>query len=99
MLNIGSHVMDVGAMTPNLWLFEVREDCLNFFERASRARMPSAWYRPGGVPQDVPLKLLTDIADWLDTGSEDHTSALQSLMPPSYDVVFLKKQQSRPKTC
>lgn len=67
MLNMGSHVMDVGAMTPNLWLFEIREDCLNFFERASGARMHSAWYRPGGVHQDVPLKLLTDIADWLDT--------------------------------
>ena len=67
MLNLGSHVMDVGAMTPNLWLFEIREDCLNFFERASGARMHAAWYRPGGVHQDVPLKLLTDIADWLDT--------------------------------
>ena len=67
MLNIGSHVMDVGAMTPNLWLFEIREDCLNFFERASGARMHMAWFRPGGVHQDVPLKLLTDIADWLDT--------------------------------
>src|SRR3546814_5812758 len=59
--------MDVGAMTPNLWLFEIREDCLNFFERASGARMHSAYYRPGGVHQDVPLKLLTDIGDWLDT--------------------------------
>ncbi|WP_340316565.1 NADH-quinone oxidoreductase subunit D [Rhizorhabdus argentea] len=67
MLNLGSHVMDVGAMTPNLWLFEVREDCLNFFERASGARMHAAWFRPGGVHQDVPLKLLTDMADWLDT--------------------------------
>ncbi len=67
MLNMGSHVMDVGAMTPNLWLFEIREDCLNFFERAAGARMHMAWFRPGGVHQDVPLKLLTDIADWLDT--------------------------------
>ncbi|MBO9623076.1 MAG: NADH-quinone oxidoreductase subunit D [Sphingomonas sp.] len=67
MLNLGSHVMDVGAMTPNLWLFELREDCLNFFERASGARMHSNYYRVGGVRQDVPLKLLTDIAEWLDT--------------------------------
>ena len=67
MLNIGSHVMDVGAMTPNLWVFELREDCLNFFERASGARMHMAWFRPGGVHQDVPLKLLTDIGDWCDT--------------------------------
>ncbi len=66
MLNLGAHVMDVGAMTPNLWLFEIREDCLNFFERASGARMHCAYFRPGGVHQDVPLKLLTDIGDWLD---------------------------------
>jgi hypothetical protein len=38
LLNIGSHVMDVGAMTPNLWLFELREDIMNFYERASGAR-------------------------------------------------------------
>ncbi len=38
MLNLGSHVMDVGAMTPNLWLFEIREDCLiSSSGRAARA--------------------------------------------------------------
>jgi NADH-quinone oxidoreductase subunit D len=67
MLNLGSHVMDVGAMTPNLWMFELREDCMNFYERASGARMHANYFRVGGVRQDVPLKLLTDIADWLDT--------------------------------
>jgi NADH-quinone oxidoreductase subunit D len=66
MLNMGSHMMDVGAMTPNLWLFEIREDCLNFFERASGARMHSAWFRPGGVHQDVPQQLLDDLGTWLD---------------------------------
>ena len=65
-LNIGAHVMDVGAMTPNLWIFELREDCMNFFERASGARMHSAWFRHGGVHQDVPEKLLVDIGEWLD---------------------------------
>ena len=67
LLNLGSHVMDVGAMTPNLWLFELREDCLGFFERASGARMHSAWFRPGGVHQDVPEKLLGDIGEWCST--------------------------------
>jgi NADH-quinone oxidoreductase subunit D len=66
MLNIGSHVMDVGAMTPNLWLFELREDCMNFYERVSGARMHAAWFRPGGVHEDAPLKLLADIGDWVD---------------------------------
>jgi len=67
LLNLGSHIMDVGAMTPNLWLFELREDTMNFYERASGARMHANYFRPGGVRQDVPLKLLTDMADWLDT--------------------------------
>jgi NADH-quinone oxidoreductase subunit D len=66
LLNLGSHVMDVGAMTPNLWLFELREDTMNFYERASGSRMHANYFRPGGVRQDVPLKLLTDIGDWLD---------------------------------
>jgi NADH-quinone oxidoreductase subunit D len=59
--------MDVGAMTPNLWLFEAREDTYGFFERASGARMHMNWFRPGGVHQDVPRDLLIDIAGWLDT--------------------------------
>jgi len=66
LMNIGSQVMDVGAMTPMLWYFELREDLMVFFERASGARMHSAYFRPGGVHQDVPLKLLTDIADWIE---------------------------------
>ena len=67
MLNLASHVIDVGALTPGLWMYELREDCMNFYERASGARMHAAYFRPGGVHQDVPLKLLSDINDWIDT--------------------------------
>jgi NADH-quinone oxidoreductase subunit D len=66
LLNLGSHVMDVGAMTPNLWLFELREDTYQFYERVSGARMHANYFRPGGVHQDMPLKLAADIGDWLD---------------------------------
>jgi NADH-quinone oxidoreductase subunit D len=59
--------MDVGAMTPNLWLFEVREDTLQFYERVSGARMHANYFRVGGVHQDLPPKLLNDIGHWLDT--------------------------------
>jgi NADH-quinone oxidoreductase subunit D len=65
-LNLGSHVMDVGAMTPNLWLFELREDVMNFYERASGARLHANYFRPGGVHQDVPQALLDDIGEWLE---------------------------------
>jgi NADH-quinone oxidoreductase subunit D len=66
LLNLGSHIMDVGAMTPNLWLFEPREDIMNFYERASGARMHANYFRPGGVHQDVPAGLLDDIGEWMD---------------------------------
>jgi len=66
MLQLGSHIMDVGAMTPNLWLFEVREDTMQFYERASGARMHANYFRAGGVRYDLPPKLLADIGDWLD---------------------------------
>ncbi len=66
MLNLGSHIMDVGAMTPNLWLFEVREDTLQFYERVSGARMHANYFRVGGVHQDIPESVLADMGDWLD---------------------------------
>jgi NADH-quinone oxidoreductase subunit D len=69
LLNIGSHVMDVGAMTPNLWLFELREDIMQFYERRPARACTRLISGPGGVHQDVPLKLLTDIADWIDNRS------------------------------
>ncbi|QNM83932.1 NADH-quinone oxidoreductase subunit D [Sphingomonas sabuli] len=66
MLNLGAHIMDVGAMTPNLWLFELREDLMQFYERASGARMHANYFRVGGVRADLPEKLYADIGDWLD---------------------------------
>ncbi len=66
MLNLGSHVIDVGAMTPNLWLFEVREDLMQIYEAVSGARMHANYFRAGGVHQDIPPKVLNQIGDFLD---------------------------------
>ena len=66
MLNLGSHIMDVGAMTPNLWLFEVREDLMQIYEHVSGARMHANYFRVGGVREDLPEKMLADLGDWLD---------------------------------
>jgi NADH-quinone oxidoreductase subunit D len=65
-LNTTAHALDVGAMTPILWLFEEREKLLQFYERVSGARFHAAWFRPGGVHQDLPDGLLQDIVDWCD---------------------------------
>jgi NADH-quinone oxidoreductase subunit D len=65
LLNLGSHIMDVGAMTPNLWLFEIREQIMNFYERVSGARMHANYFRPGGVHLDAPKALLNALDTWL----------------------------------
>ncbi|OMH84686.1 NADH dehydrogenase [ubiquinone] iron-sulfur protein 2, mitochondrial [Zancudomyces culisetae] len=66
MLAVGAHVMDVGAFTPFLYLFEEREKCLEFYERVSGARMHAAYVRPGGVTADIPRGLMEDIYKWAD---------------------------------
>ncbi len=63
-LNTTAHAMDVGAMTPMLWLFEEREKLMEFYERVSGARFHAAWFRPGGVHQDLPAGMLEDIGAW-----------------------------------
>lgn len=61
LLAITTHALDVGALTPFLWGFEEREKLMEFYERVSGARMHSAYFRPGGVAQDLPEGLLEDI--------------------------------------
>lgn len=62
LLAVGCHAMDVGAMTPFLWAFEEREILMEFYERASGARMHAAFIRPGGFSYDIPISLLEDIS-------------------------------------
>jgi NADH dehydrogenase (ubiquinone) Fe-S protein 2 len=61
LLALTTHALDVGAMTPFLWGFEEREKLMEFYERVSGARMHAAYFRPGGVNQDLPKGLLHDI--------------------------------------
>ena len=64
MLNITTQAMDVGALTPPVWGFEEREKLMVFYERACGARMHAMYFRPGGVHQDLPQKLIEDISLW-----------------------------------
>lgn len=61
---VTTHAMDVGAVTPVLWMFEEREKLMEFYERVSGARLHAAYVRPGGVAQDLPRGLLQDIHVW-----------------------------------
>ena len=66
LLNVTTQAMDVGALTPPLWGFEEREKLMVFYERASGSRMHAAYFRPGGVHQDLPQKLIDDIGAFCD---------------------------------
>ena len=63
-LQIGTQGLDLGATTPFLWLFEEREKLMSFYEAVSGARLHAAYYRVGGVHQDIPLKTLDEIDLW-----------------------------------
>ena len=67
LMNVTTQAMDVGALTPPLWGFEQREKLMVFYERASGARMHAAYFRPGGVHQDLPQALIDDIAVFCET--------------------------------
>ena len=54
LLNIGTHALDIGAMTMVLYTFREREDLMDAYEAVSGARMHAAYYRPGGVYRDLP---------------------------------------------
>ena len=64
LLNVTTQAMDVGALTPPLWGFEEREKLMVFYERACGARLHAAYFRPGGVHQDLPDDLINDIEQW-----------------------------------
>jgi NADH dehydrogenase I D subunit len=65
LMSITTHALDVGALTPFLWGFEEREKLMEFYERVSGARLHATYIRPGGVQQDIPLKLLADIYSFI----------------------------------
>lgn len=65
-MSVFTHVMDVGALTPFLWLFEERENLMEIYERICGARMHSAYVRPGGVAIDLPIGTLKDIHHFIE---------------------------------
>jgi NADH-quinone oxidoreductase subunit D len=79
LLNIATFAIDVGAMTPILWSFEEREKMMEFYERASGARLHAAYFRPGGVHQDLPPELIDDIATFCGTFPQ-HIDDIETLL-------------------
>jgi NADH-quinone oxidoreductase subunit D len=54
---LGTHALDVGAMTIFLYAFREREDLIDCYEAVSGSRMHATYYRPGGVYRDLPKQM------------------------------------------
>ena len=63
---LGTHAMDVGAMTVFLYCFREREDILRFFEMVSGQRMMTSYFRVGGLALEVPLGFFERVKRFID---------------------------------
>lgn len=62
---LGTHGLDIGAMTIFLYCFREREDLMDCYEAVSGARMHAAYYRPGGVYRDLPDQMAQyEVSKW-----------------------------------
>ena len=55
LLWLGTHALDIGALTPVFYCFREREEILNIFEMASGQRMMTSYFRVGGIALEPPL--------------------------------------------
>jgi NADH-quinone oxidoreductase subunit D len=63
---LGSHAMDIGAMTVFLYCFREREDILRLFEMVSGQRMMTSYFRIGGLALEPPLGFFDKVKKFAD---------------------------------
>src|SRR5438309_5339429 len=63
---LGTHAMDIGAMTVFLYCFREREDVLRLFEAISGQRMMTSYFRIGGVALEPPLDFFDRVRKFAD---------------------------------
>ena len=57
LMSVGSHALDIGAMTVFLYAARERESLMDMYEAVSGARLHAAYFRPGGVYRDLPEQM------------------------------------------
>jgi NADH-quinone oxidoreductase subunit D len=67
---LGTHAMDIGAMSVFLYCFREREDLLRIYEMVSGQRMMTSYFRIGGLALDPPLGFFTAVRKFLDGFTE-----------------------------
>jgi NADH-quinone oxidoreductase subunit D len=67
---LGTHAMDIGALTVFLYTFREREDILRIFEMVSGQRMMTSYFRIGGLALEPPLDIFARIQAFINTFPE-----------------------------
>ena len=62
---LGTHALELGAMTPFLYTFREREEILKIFEMVSGQRMMTSYFRVGGLALEPPLRWLQRVGKFL----------------------------------
>ncbi|MBX7220393.1 MAG: NADH dehydrogenase (quinone) subunit D [Blastocatellia bacterium] len=63
---LGTHALDMGAMSAFFYCFREREKILNLYEAVCGGRMTVSYFRVGGLPYDVPPNFKRLVSDFLD---------------------------------
>ena len=62
---LGTHAMDIGALTVFLYTFREREDVLRLFEHVAGQRMMTSYFRIGGVSLEPPLDFFARVQSFI----------------------------------
>ncbi len=89
---LGTHAMDIGAMTVFLYCFRERENILRLFEAVSGQRMMTSYFRIGGVAIEPPLDFFARAKQFNETFPE-HIDEYESLL--TQNPIFVKRTQGR----
>ena len=79
LLFLGTYLQDLGAMTPVFFTFSDRQRAYKVIEGITGFRMHPAWYRIGGVMQDLPTgweKLVQEFLDWMPARLREYERAM-----------------------
>jgi NADH-quinone oxidoreductase subunit D len=97
---LGTHAMDIGAMTVFLYCFRERENILRLFEAVSGQRMMTSYFRVGGVAVEPPLDFFARVRAFNDTFPE-HVDEYEGLLTKNpifvnrlKDVAYISKEDA-----
>jgi NADH-quinone oxidoreductase subunit D len=85
---LGTHVLDIGAMTPIFYTFREREEILRIFEEVAGGRLTPTYLRIGGVSKDLPDGIEDKIKEFV-RAFPDHIKEYETLL--TKNVIWLKR--------